>query len=890
MRKLMFILALCLFITSYSMAGPGDEITGVSVDSFSTQYNTNVAPLGTINEDGFDSVTYTHNGTFNDFWCSANATVAAQYVTYDLGAEYEIGKIDIWNYNGGSLGRCIKDVNVAISTDGTSFTVVESIIVPQGVALGEEEPVHTFYVNPKATARYVKIDVQTNYGDPDFVGFAEIKFFEYVPGEITGVVIDDHSGNADAAIPINTINELGFDSDTYTHDATFDNLWCSDGGGTVADQYVTYDLGALYDLGKIDIWNYCGNGTRSIKVVDVNVSPDGVNWTVAETLDVYVGRVSAPEPVQTFFVDPHVVVRYVQIDVQTSWGDPNYVGFGEIKFFEYSYNFAPTVIAGADQEVILPADAVMDATVSDVDGDPLTLLWTKVSGPGTVSFDDDSIEDPTVTFSAAGYYQLQLSANDGVNPAVTNSLYVRVMPAGWSYIDGVEAIEQSTYIAGREMGKTVDESGLNAGVLGSHSGGNSYGDNWHSDNPATVDDQYLIWDLGGPYDLDGIRVWTCNALIAMGVKDCDMLVSTNGGTYTGIGAFSFLQAPGTTDTDYSEVSMVTPVLCRFVKMDINTNWGQPNFTGLSEIKFSGTLINAAPIVDAGNGAEVIYPADADITDATASDPDADTITYLWTKVSGPGNVTFDTDDVIDPTVSFDAAGAYVLQLEVTDSYGQVVTDTMPVRVLPSWWVTVDDVTAEDVSSTIATRPLAKTIDESGLNKNGMGTHSGIHDDHWNSENPAVGPQHCVWDLGDDYLINGIRIWNSNQAGYTTIGVQNCNILISADGVTYTDLGALTLVQGPGDDTVDYSEVIALDAGGSLARYIKMNISSNYGNAIVGLAEIKFSGYLNGCSSKLAGDLDNDCDVDVNDLGMMAGKWLNCMDPAGDCYKPWTSEP
>jgi hypothetical protein len=58
--------------------------------------------------------------------------------------------------------------------------------------------------------------------------------------------------------------------------------------------------------------------------------------------------------------------------------------------------------------------AALDGSVTD-DGlpGPLTTTWSRVSGPGTVSFADASAVDTTAMFSAAGSYVLRLSASDG---------------------------------------------------------------------------------------------------------------------------------------------------------------------------------------------------------------------------------------------------------------------------------------------------------------------------------------------------------------------------------------------------------------------------------------------------------------------------------------------
>src|ERR687886_523350 len=68
-------------------------------------------------------------------------------------------------------------------------------------------------------------------------------------------------------------------------------------------------------------------------------------------------------------------------------------------------NAAPTVTAGADVAVTLPAGATLAGSVGD-DGLPagstVAATWTKVSGPGSVTFADATAPSTTATFGAAG--------------------------------------------------------------------------------------------------------------------------------------------------------------------------------------------------------------------------------------------------------------------------------------------------------------------------------------------------------------------------------------------------------------------------------------------------------------------------------------------------------
>jgi len=77
-------------------------------------------------------------------------------------------------------------------------------------------------------------------------------------------------------------------------------------------------------------------------------------------------------------------------------------------------NQPPRVEAGPDQGIDLGATAILDGTVTD-DGLPagnLVISWTKLSGPGDVTFGQAQSADTTAAFTTAGTYVLRLSATD----------------------------------------------------------------------------------------------------------------------------------------------------------------------------------------------------------------------------------------------------------------------------------------------------------------------------------------------------------------------------------------------------------------------------------------------------------------------------------------------
>ena len=81
-------------------------------------------------------------------------------------------------------------------------------------------------------------------------------------------------------------------------------------------------------------------------------------------------------------------------------------------------NQAPTIVLNSPRtdDVALPFNVGLwlETTVQD-DGNPnpLTLTWSKVSGPGNVTFTNPNKKDTGANFSAQGHYVLRLTADDG---------------------------------------------------------------------------------------------------------------------------------------------------------------------------------------------------------------------------------------------------------------------------------------------------------------------------------------------------------------------------------------------------------------------------------------------------------------------------------------------
>jgi hypothetical protein len=92
-----------------------------------------------------------------------------------------------------------------------------------------------------------------------------------------------------------------------------------------------------------------------------------------------------------------------------------------------SHRWAPLVYAGADFTAASPDDAFLNGEVIANRPQGLTISWSKVSGPGSVTFANPSEPTTTADFSAPGVYELQLTATN--NWGTTTDRVVVTIPS-----------------------------------------------------------------------------------------------------------------------------------------------------------------------------------------------------------------------------------------------------------------------------------------------------------------------------------------------------------------------------------------------------------------------------------------------------------------------------
>ncbi len=393
-------------------------------------------------------------------------------------------------------------------------------------------------------------------------------------------------------------------------------------------------------------------------------------------------------------------------------------------FNTISLNKAPVVNAGPDRTVTLGTSAMLDGTVTD-DGLPappaLTYTWSKISGPGNVTFGNATAVDTTATFGLAGTYVLRLTASDGqlsgfdemtvtANAPVPDSDPspdpIGGTPTSIAFQDGLfpsvtYAGTHDTYINsgssktnyGSSSTLTVDGSPDKAALFKWDVSAIPAGSTVTSavielniSNAAT--DTYQVYALNRAWDelsatwqqFAAGQNWStagASGSADRGSASLGSISASNTGTYritlnaAGIAAVeAWVNNPaanfGVIIQDYS-------VSNRFDARSSETSNASQRPKLLIDYTPPGSTtppnpgpVNTAPSVNAGADLAITFGNPASLHGSANDDGLLSALATTWSKTSGPGNVTFGNASALDTTASFSQAGTYVLRLTASD--------------------------------------------------------------------------------------------------------------------------------------------------------------------------------------------------------------------------------
>jgi RHS repeat-associated protein/uncharacterized repeat protein (TIGR01451 family) len=334
-------------------------------------------------------------------------------------------------------------------------------------------------------------------------------------------------------------------------------------------------------------------------------------WPRGSTFAVQWSKVSGPGAVSFFdatkastsavFGEPGTYV------LRLAGGDSQLSSADEVTVTIEPANAPPTVNAGADQSLTLPDEATLAGTVAD-DGRPaggtLTSRWSKVSGPGDVTFASAATTNTTASFSTAGTYVLRLTADDS-DQVASDDITITVAP--------IPGNEPPTVNAGVDV---IIEPPDTSTVL----------------NGTVVDD-------GRPA----------------------------GGTLTI--QWSKLSGPGTVAFGNASQPITTAAFSTHGVYVLRLSASDSQLSASDDVIITVNGTNQAPVVSAGPDREITLPNGATLAGTATDDglPIGSSLNVSWSKVSGPGDVAFASATAATTTASFSAAGTYVLRLSANDS-------------------------------------------------------------------------------------------------------------------------------------------------------------------------------------------------------------------------------
>jgi hypothetical protein len=359
-------------------------------------------------------------------------------------------------------------------------------------------------------------------------------------------------------------------------------------------------------------------------------------------------------------------------------------------------NRLPSVYAGQDQSIVAtnaPIAVALGGTATD-DGLPnppgiLSVSWSQISGPGVVWFNQPNQAATVANFPGMGTYVLRLSANDGatqvsddvtitISHAVTSTPLTLVAQGSvWKYLDN--GSDQGT----GWVGPGFADSSWSAGPapLGYGDANGQWPATTNSYGPQATN-KYVTTYYRKSFS--AANVGSLSNVIVSVQRDDGVIVYLNGSpiftnNMPGNVAINYLTfAPnviGGTDETTFYPQAVSP--SRFVN---GTNVlaaeihqaNAPSSDIIFDLQLTGETVpaNQRPSVTAGANQTLTLPANAALNATVADDglpSPPGLLSCAWSKVSGPGTVTFANAAVPNTIASFSTNGTYVLQWSASDS-------------------------------------------------------------------------------------------------------------------------------------------------------------------------------------------------------------------------------
>ncbi|WP_299148130.1 HYR domain-containing protein [uncultured Dokdonia sp.] len=516
-------------------------------------------------------------------------------IDFDLGQETIINGFSIWNLNGGGPGAegssGIQDVTILYSLDNVTYTVLpEAPTVFAQVTTSEPVGPEVFTFTQVA-ARYIRFDVQSNYGDGN-TGIAEVAFADVTDG--CGAIVN--------------------------YDGPFENLDCL-GGGTL-EQTAGFESGSPFPLGTT---------TNTFIATDTNGNEVTCSFTITLIDDVAPRAVCAPI---TVMLDENGIATITADDIDNGSSD----NCGDITtaididsftceqlgentvvltvtdangnsstcetIVTVETNIAPTavcqnIIVELDEEGMITVDPVL------VDGGSTAVCGELTYELDVFEFTCDNLGENTVILTVTDEQGLTATCeavitvvnNQPIEITCPEDLVINLSEISNPIVPtGATTTYNSAF--GSTLSNAIDGTGLNTSPsLTSDHAPSTPENSWIGEgSTGTID-----FDLGSETTVSGFSFWNQNGGGpgpdgTSGIRDVLISYSIDGSTYIDVeGAPTVFAQAEENAPSAPEVFTFTPITATTIRMEVLSNYGDGN-TGFAEIVFSDAASGCGAII------------------------------------------------------------------------------------------------------------------------------------------------------------------------------------------------------------------------------------------------------------------------------------------------------
>ncbi len=375
---------------------------------------------------------------------------------------------------------------------------------------------------------------------------------------------------------------------------------------------------------------------------------------------------------------------------------------------------APTVNAGSDRSITLPENiATFSATANDQDGDIVSILWERISGPNNPTESDLNQLNLSLSNLIEGSYNYRITVTDNDGLSASDQVIITVLPEPVNIPPIVNAGNNRVITLPTNSltlnGTASDSDGTVASTLwaqvsGPNAAGISSPNNLSSLVNNLIEGNYTFrltaTDNDGESVSDNVTVTvqpeppnnppSANAGNNLTVTLPDNSISIIGsgtdsdGTIT---SFIWVQSSGpntaaTTNLNEAEITISDLIQGSYVfTLTVIDDEGDSDSDQVT-INVLPPPPNDPPTANAGANQTITLPDNSVNLQGQGNDADGTIDSYLWEQESGPNTANLGAPTEESTSATGLVEGIYIFSLTVTDNDGETNSDNVQITVLP----------------------------------------------------------------------------------------------------------------------------------------------------------------------------------------------------------------